>query len=55
MHVFQNSPVPLFILNICSGRLKIKVTTEDDKMTIIELVRAIVSVVMHVHLKQLFR
>ena len=56
MHEFQNYLAELFsltsrsaILNICSGRLKVKITLEDQmiKWSQIEFVQAITCTFMH--------
>ena len=49
MHVFQNNLAHLFILNICLGRLKVKVTFEGQilKWYKTELVWTITSTFIH--------
>ena len=49
MHEFQNNLAQLFIENICSGKLKVKVTLEGQmiKWSKIELVRAITSIFIY--------
>ena len=48
-HVFQNNLTQEFIRNLCSGRLKVKVTFEGQmiKWSKIELVQAKTSTLMH--------
>ena len=62
MHEFQNNLAELFsltsrssVLNICSGRLKVKITLEDQmiKWSQIEFVQATTSTFMHGFLNNL--